>query len=648
MKILSFRIGCWLSLAIFADPGMLLADDTMLPAAITLPRLADVAGKEHVFAPGDAAAPVVLAWMALDCPMSKVYAPRLRELAAEMTGRGARFFLIDSSPDATPEKRIGLMNTDAKTVIPVICDPQGKLAKLAGARSTTEVIVLDRKGNVAYRGAVDDQYGYRRSGGRGAGTWRKNAPSIHYLRDAVDAVLAGKTPAVASTDPLGCLLEWTPDDTAGKTVAEGTPVFHGEVEKLIRNNCQDCHRRGGSAPFSLETWGGFRKRGRMIREVVSERRMPPWSASPDHGVWANDSSLKPEEITLLTRWIDAGMPAGDSARALPPLPPRPEWEMGTPDAIFQTEPFEVAATGQMPYRYVRIPTNLTEDRWVEATQILSSAPGVVHHVLVFVEKPARPAPGVTRPWTPRFDEFSLLEGAPKEDYLKWIIRMKPFIKKDMRTGEGGGGGLNGSFATSLSAGKGMIYPPGRAKLLPAGATLVLQIHYTPDGTKHESVTRFGVRYAKAPPKEPVDSRSLATVVFEIPPGVPNYEVTATRVMPRDALLLSLRPHMHLRGKSFRYVAEFPDGKEETLLAVPKWDFEWQVEYLLAQPMLLPKGTLLRARATYDNSTENPANPDPAKTVYFGLQSGDEMMIGYYEVVWGADPDAVKSPVPGAP
>lgn len=616
-------------LLILTSLAALRAEEAQLPATIPLSRLVDVAGVEHPLARGAAATPVVLAWTAGDCPMAKVYAPRLRALAAEWAPRGVRFFLVDSSADATPEK----LRAAAKDGVPVICDERGELARLAGARSTTEVVVLDRDQRVAYRGAVDDQYGYRRSDGLGAGTFRKDAPTQPHLRNALEAVLAGKAPALAVTDPMGCLLEWAA--APEKTTATGGPVFHGEVEKIFRAHCQDCHRRGGNAPFALVTYENVRRRARMIEEVVQERRMPPWSANPAHGVFANDPSLSAADLAKLSRWIATGMPAGDVTAALPPLPPREEWEIGKPDVIFETEPFEVAAEGKVPYRYVHLPTNLTEDRWVEATQIVSTAPEVVHHVLVFLEKAAPPAPGVTRPWTPRFDPLSLLEGVKPEDRLKWIFRFAPYITKDMNVG--GGGGLNGSFATSLSAGRGMVYPPGRAKLLPAGATIVLQIHYTPDGTKRESKTKLGLRFAKNPPTEPVDSRSLATVAFEIPPGANAHEVTATKVLPREATLLSLRPHMHLRGKSFRYVAEFPDGKEEVLLDLPTWDFEWQVEYILAQPRVLPKGTRLRALATYDNSAANPANPDPASSVFFGLQSNEEMMIGYYEVVWGPDP-----------
>jgi mono/diheme cytochrome c family protein len=620
--------------AVLSLAGALQAADIRLPEKVTLPSLVDVTGKEHTLESGK---PVVLAWTARDCPMAKVYAPRLRALATEMQSRGVQFFLIDSSSDATPESLRKLPPSAG----PLICDAHGKLARLAGARSTTDAVLLDGDGRVVYRGAVDDQYGYRRATGLGAGTYRKDAPAQQFLRDAVEAVLAGQSVPTAATDPMGCLLEWTPAPAAAE--AKDKPVFYGDVEKIFRDHCTDCHQSGGYAPFSLVQYENARRRARMIAEVVGERRMPPWSASPEHGHFSNDPSLAPAEIERIQQWVEAGMPAGKKSKALPPIPPHPEWEIGKPDVIYETESFDVAAEGQLPYRYVRIPTHLTEDRWVDATQIISTSPEVVHHVLIFIEENGPAPAGSVRPWTPSFDIMSLLEGSKPEEAMTWGIRMAPYMAKDLTAG--GGGGLNGSFATTLAAGRGLIYPPGRAKLLPAGATIVMQIHYTPDGTAHQSKTRLGIHFAKQPPTEPVDSRSLATVAFMIPPGVAAHEVTATKVMPRDATLLSLRPHMHLRGKSFRYIAEFPDGKSEVLLEVPKWDFEWQVEYVLAKPRLLPKGTRLRAIATYDNSKDNPANPDPSKSVFFGLQSSDEMMIGYFEVVWHDAPKSAALDLP---
>ncbi len=240
-------------------------------------------------------------------------------------------------------------------------------------------------------------------------------------------------------------------------------------------------------------------------------------------------------------------------------------------------------------------------------------------------------PGTTRPWRPPFNSLSLLEGAKKGEHRQWIFRFRHLIARDLLIG--GGGGLSGYFASSSSGSLPMVYPRGRAKLLPAGATLVFQIHYTPNGKPQVSETSLGLRLAEKPPAEAVDTGAIATVAFKIPPGDDAFVIQATHRFLRDGLVLSLRPHMHVRGKSFRFIAEFPDGRHEVLLDVPRWDFDWQLDYVLAKPRRLARGTVLRAVGTYDNSADNPYNPDAKKEVYFGIQTDEEMMIGYYNVVW---------------
>jgi hypothetical protein len=415
------------------------------------------------------------------------------------------------------------------------------------------------------------------------------------------------------------------------TAPAGPITFHEHITPLLQRHCQDCHRRGGVAPFALVDYADARGRARMLREVVEARRMPPWNANPDVGSFANDPSLSEEAIALIARWAAGGAAEGDAAKAPPPRRFENGWGIGTPDAILTAPAFDVPADGSLPYRYVRIPTAFGEDRWVEAAQVRSTTPGIVHHVLVFLEGSQPPPDGAQRPWRPPFNPFSLLEGAPPSEYGAWIRRFRRYIRRDLMVGEGGG--LNGFFVSSTEGSRPLVYPEGRAKLLPSGASLVLQIHYTPDGVPRRSETSVALRFAGAPPRQAVDCRSIATVVFAIPPGDADFVVQATNTFLRDGLVLSLRPHMHLRGRSFRYVAELPDGKRETLLEVPRYDFDWQLEYVLAEPRRLPKGTVLRAIGAFDNSAANPYNPDPTKTVYFGLQTEEEMMIGYYEVVW---------------
>jgi hypothetical protein len=452
------------------------------------------------------------------------------------------------------------------------------------------------------------------------------------LRDAIEAVLAGKQPEPRETDALGCELA-----LAGKSESPAggaAPTFHEQVEPILQRRCQDCHREGAAAPFALVSYEDARRRARMLREVVRERRMPPWGADRRTGKFLNDPSLTDAEIDMLSRWAEAGAPRGDPEKAPVRRRFQDGWELGEPDHVFETPPVDVPATGIVPYRYVRVTNDLKEDRWIEAAQVRSSAAEAVHHVLVFLEKVPPPAPGVERPWKPPFNPLALLQGAKPEEYPAWIERFKTYILKDLRVGEAGG--LNGYLVSSNAGGQPTVFPPGCARFLPVGATIVFQVHYTPVGKALASQTRLGVRFAREARSRALDCRGIATVAFAIPPGVASHEVQAAYTLPRSATLHSLRPHMHLRGKSFRYVLEPPEGEPETLLEVPLWDFDWQLDYLLAEPRKLEKGSRLRAIAVFDNSAANPYNPDPGKTVYFGLQSDEEMMIGYFDVVWGAE------------
>lgn len=432
------------------------------------------------------------------------------------------------------------------------------------------------------------------------------------------------------------LLSCTANRPSSGAAATTPPTFHERIEPILQNHCQPCHRRGGNAPFSLVEYDEVRAKSRTLARVVREQQMPPWGANPEHGKFLNDISLSQSQIETLLHWVEAGSPRGDPVQAPPPRKFSADWEIGVPDATFSTPPFEVPAEGRLPYRYVRMRTHFPDDRWVQAMQIRSTASELVHHVLIFLEDVRPPPPGVERPWRPPFNPFRLLEGAAPQDYPLWIQRYRNLIRRDLRVGTAGG--MDGYFVSSSSGNLPTVYPEGRAKLLPAGATLVFQIHYTPLGKTQISQTTLALRFAQQPPQEAVDTSAIATVAFVIPPGAPSHTVQATTRFLRDGLLLSLNPHMHLRGKSFRYIAEFPDGRREILLDVPRYDFNWQLDYIFDKPRLLPRGTVLRAVATYDNSPANPQNPDPNKEVYFGLQTEDEMLIGYYSVVWKGSAD----------
>jgi len=441
------------------------------------------------------------------------------------------------------------------------------------------------------------------------------------------------------------LLAWLAA-TAQEAAGDGT--YHGSVEPLFQRHCVECHRAGGSAPFPLETHEDAAGWAAQIEEVVRTRRMPPWHADPTVGRFANDRSLDAATIDAIVAWARGGAKRGDPARATP----RRSWPEGwslpdPPDLVLSTPTVRVPAEGTMPYQYVRLPTGLVGDRWVRAAEVKSSNPQVVHHVLVFLEEPRRPRASVappadepsrpaaaaqsTRPWRPLFNQFELLQGAKPHERARWTQRFQKLIAHDLRFGEAGG--LNGYFFSGLAGGGAVVFGDDEGKFLPAGGELVFQVHHQPVGKAADSSTSIALWFAERPRAKALDTRGVSTVVFEIPPGDPAHEVRARYRLPAAATLRSLQPHMHRRGKDFLFTAKFPDGAEEMLLRVPRYDFNWQHEYLLAEPRRLPAGTVLEAVAHFDNSRDNPANPDPAQTVHFGLQTDEEMMIGYFEVVW---------------
>jgi hypothetical protein len=337
----------------------------------------------------------------------------------------------------------------------------------------------------------------------------------------------------------------------------------------------------------------------MIRRVVSAGIMPPWfAARPDEGhasPWANDKSLSAAEKETLLSWIARGLEPGDLATA--PKPPvfSGEWSIGTPDVVFELpRSVAVKATGVMPYVDLYVPTKFSEDRWVSAVEVLPTARQAVHHVLVFAED----------------------EGVESKGRL---------AQRAERLRDRGG-----FFAAYVPGGEAAAYPEGFAKKLPANTTLHFQLHYTPTGEATTDRTRIGIRFAKGEPRHEIKVAAITHARISIPAGDPDHAETASIPVPVEAVVTGFMPHMHLRGKSFEYVWEKPDGERQTLLSVPRWDFNWQMPYRLKEPITLARGSKVIATGRYDNSADNPNNPDPTKTVRFGQQSTDEMMIGYVE------------------
>jgi mono/diheme cytochrome c family protein len=382
--------------------------------------------------------------------------------------------------------------------------------------------------------------------------------------------------------------------TEGQAAGSSPTTFAKHVAPILYKHCVECHRPTMFAPMSLVSYEDARPWARAIKQRVVRGEMPPWNADPQYGRFKNDARLSKAEVDTIARWVDGGAVRGDD-RDLPPAPRFAEgWTIGAPDQIFtMTEEYKVPAEGTIPYQYFRIPTNLTEDRWVQAIEIRPGNRAVVHHVISSTQ------PGGGNP-------------------------------RDERTpGRQGFGGTTPNKP-------GIVYEPGVARLLRAGSDLVLQMHYTTNGVATTDRTSVGVIYAKEAPTRMVAGGSVMNLRFEIPPNAESHEVRGSRVLTEDTLLTTMTPHMHVRGKDMTYVAHYPDGRSETLLSVPKYDFNRQHSYQLSELKRLPAGTRLEVIAHFDNSVKNLFNPDPSQTVRWGDQTWEEMMIGFYGAVVPAD------------
>jgi mono/diheme cytochrome c family protein len=387
---------------------------------------------------------------------------------------------------------------------------------------------------------------------------------------------------------IGCLVLMAGWFSLTTTRANGTfnapaktVTFTKDVAPIFYKSCAECHRPGEIAPFSVLSYKDVRPWAKSIKEQVASKQMPPWHADPNHGDWKNDRRLSQAELDTIAAWVDGGAKEGN-IKDLPPAPKYFEgWAIGKPDVKLSIPEQNVPAEGVVAYQYLTVKTNFTEDKWVQAAEIKSTGRDAVHHVIAFIR-----APGVGQG-----NEQSLLCGyAPGEQPA--------------------------------------IYPAGMAKKVPAGAELVFQMHYTPNGKVLKDVTTLGLVFAKEPVKNQVLTRGVMQMRFEIPPGAAAHEVRSQYTFNQDARVTSFMPHMHLRGKDFTYLAHFPDGTTKTLLSVPKYDFNWQTYYVPKEPVLMPKGTKLECIAHFDNSPANKFNPDPAKAVKWGDQTWEEMMIGW--------------------
>jgi len=525
----------------------------------------------------------VVCFLGTECPLAKLYASRLRELASEFPE--VQFVGVNSNvQDSTRE--VADYAKEHKFSFPMLKDHRNEVADQFAAVRTPEVFVLDKQLAVRYRGRIDDQYmpGVARKG-----------PTRNELREAIAELRAGKAVTTPHTKAVGCFI-----GRAKKSVTESASnevTYCKQVSRILQKRCVECHRKGEIGPFQLEEYDGVVGWADTILEVIEDGRMPPWHANPDHGEFVNARHIPKAEKELLQKWVDAGMPYGDANE----LPDRVEYKNGwrldrEPDLILKMcdAPFDVPADGTVEYQYFVVDPKFEEDKWITGAQLVPGNPSVVHHSIAFVRPP---------------------DGARFRG-IGWLTAYVP-------------GARNGTF------------PKGSAVFVPAGSKFVFQQHYTPNGTAQSDITKLGMTFAD----EKDITHEVYTLVgidqeFEIPPNATDHKVSARVYLPSGGELLSINPHMHLRGKTFRCFAE-QDGERNLLLDVPKYDFNWQHTYRLKQPIPVSQLEKLEFDVTFDNSEANPVNPNPSEYVSWGDQTWEEMAVAFFEVK-----EAREQPEPG--
>ncbi|MGA2595450.1 MAG: cytochrome c [Bryobacteraceae bacterium] len=392
-------------------------------------------------------------------------------------------------------------------------------------------------------------------------------------------------------------------------------TFSNDVAPLLQKHCQTCHRPGEAAPFPLLTFQQARPWAKAMKEAVVLKKMPPWYADARYGKFTNDRSLSPREVATIAAWADNGAPEGDP-KDLPPKTDYVEgWSIPKPDVVIEfPRSFEIPASGTIEYQKVIVPTGFTEDKWVQFAEARPSDRAHVHHMIAFIREPdshwLRNEPAGVFFVAPKAADDNTDTSALPSDFL---VGYAPGQPPEM-------------------------LEPGQGKLIKAGSDLVLEIHYTTNGTPSSDRSKFGLVFSKQPPKERVLTLSATNGKFKIPPGDPNYRVDAEFAMGTSVKLASLHPHMHGRGKDFEYRIVYPDGETQTILSVPRYNWHWQLWYNLATPIVLPKGARIECTAHFDNSPNNPDNADPKKEVTWGDQSWDEMMVGFFNLEFPAGMD----------
>lgn len=406
-------------------------------------------------------------------------------------------------------------------------------------------------------------------------------------------------------------------------------TYTRDIAPIMLSNCAQCHRPGAAAPMSLLSYDETRPWAKSIKTSVQSRQMPPWGADTKPGVFHNDLLLTSAQIENIVRWVDAGAPMGDPA-AMPPAPTFPEsWHLGEPDYVIELDEIDVPADGPDYFPNIRVVFDIPDDKWVAKAEVLPGNTQVLHHVVGFLgefgmngdgsmgasdesQKSAREA----RRNGQRLEREGLMNG-----------------DRPRRSSRGGAGDFTPEIPIIWAVGSPpIVYPDGMGRQIPAGSPMTINMHYHPNGSPQKDRTKIGFWWGEGEMKKAINTAFAGTMTFKIPANTPDHRLDASYIFDEDARIVSYFPHMHMRGKSMKYTATYPDGRKEVLLDVPRYSFNWQWFYYPIEPQVMPKGTRIDIEARYDNSDGNPFNPDPNKVIGFGEGSDQEMMFGVVEYI----------------
>jgi peroxiredoxin/mono/diheme cytochrome c family protein len=583
-------LGATLALSTACSPGQFDAaeatEQAKTPTRVDNFRLVDHTGRAHELYRMQDAKAVVLVMQGNGCPIVRNLSTDLKALHAEFDAKGVEFFMINSNLQDTREA-IAKEVAEYGFPMPVLKDSEQLVGESLGVERTAEVLVLDpaQGFKVVYHGPVNDRLTYER---------QRNEANNNYVADALNAVIGGKPVKVASAQASGCLINFPEREKADqfRNISYST-----EVAPIIEQKCVTCHQEGGIGPMRLDSYEMVKGFAPMIREVIRTDRMPPWHADPEIGTFRADKSLSSEQIKTLVHWVEAGAPRGEGVDPLAAVDRRaPEWPLGEPDLIIDIPTYPIPASGVVDYQrpYVNWPVN--EERWLKASTTQAGVRQGVHHILTGHMKEV-PADGIARE-------------------TSWGVSI-------------------GGYAVGSES---IVSDPDHGSLIPAGGAIGFQMHYTPFGKESVDASRIGLYfYPKGEkPKYVMREIALADNSIVIPPNQEFHREIAYIEFPQDALLYSAFPHAHYRGEAAEVKLRRPDGSEEVLVSLPKYDFNWQRHYEFVEPVAIPAGSKIITTYHYNNSIRNPANPDPNKTVVWGDQSFEEMLFTNLRYRWVAE------------